>query len=710
LVRWGLIAILIASCSTSVGGANAASAPICIVDNTQCSGVVFQECAPDGSRWVTRAQCTPGVTRCERGVGCVPDCTPGQTRCLDRDRYQVCFDNGRGPVWGEPRMCNLSAREQCSTDTNRCSQVIDACSREGSLSCDMSGNVYRCVNRGGVRVLEMVLNCRSQGFPGCLSLESGASLDACVNACGGRGVRLNANPGDRVPGSVCAQYECAESRLTVHPNRNDCRPVGEACSSGRQCASGRCLTDGRCGALGAPEPPTCAHGMADCDGNSSNDCEVDTRSNTDHCGGCGMHCAASTNAEAACAEGRCAYRCNVGFGDCDGDPANGCEADLSSRAHCGRCGNACSQGTTCRAGVCDSVVQIAAGGGYTCARRTTGAVLCWGANSVGQLGDGTRERRLTPTPVNLIGNAVEISVGVNATSCARLSSGAVSCWGSNDFGQLGNGGFAGSLLAQAVGGLPQAVEVTNGGGRHTCARLTTGAVACWGENDFGQVGNGRLGTSPVELQTRPALAVGLIDAVEVSAGLGHTCALRSSGRVVCWGGNYGGQIGDGSLNTRPTPFEVARVTNAVEVTTGQRLSCARLADLTVVCWGDGVGGRLGDGTGASRLTATQVLGATDVLEIDAGVDHVCARRRNGTVLCWGTNTDGQLGDGTTTTRFAPVSVRGLTDAVEISVGANHSCARLASGLVVCWGGNAEGQLGDGTTITRLTLVTVSGVP
>jgi hypothetical protein len=144
-------------------------------------------------------------------------------------------------------MCNLSAREQCSTDTNRCSQVIDACSREGSLSCDMSGNVYRCVNRGGVRVLEMVLNCRSQGFPGCLSLESGASLDACVNACGGRGVRLNANPGDRVPGSVCAQYECTESR-TLQPNRDDCRPVGAACSSGRQCASGRCLTDGRCGA------------------------------------------------------------------------------------------------------------------------------------------------------------------------------------------------------------------------------------------------------------------------------------------------------------------------------------------------------------------------------------------------------------------------------------------------------------------------------
>ena len=144
-------------------------------------------------------------------------------------------------------MCNLSAREQCSTNTNRCSQVIDDSCEVGALSCDMSSNVYRCVNRGGVRVLEMVLNCRSEGFPGCLALPSGEARNACVTACGGRGVRLNANPGDRVSTSVCAQYECTDSR-TLQPNRDDCRPVGAACSSGRQCASGRCLTDGRCGA------------------------------------------------------------------------------------------------------------------------------------------------------------------------------------------------------------------------------------------------------------------------------------------------------------------------------------------------------------------------------------------------------------------------------------------------------------------------------
>jgi alpha-tubulin suppressor-like RCC1 family protein len=237
--------------------------------------------------------------------------------------------------------------------------------------------------------------------------------------------------------------------------------------------------------------------------------------------------------------------------------------------------------------------------------------------------------------------------------------------------------------------------------------------------------------------------------VEVAAGGRHTCAHRSSGRVLCWGSNYGGQLGDGTTEDRLAPTTVVDLSDAVQIQAGLYHTCARRRDGSVVCWGDNTLGQIGDGTcsnrsvgcpaGADRLRPTPVAGLADAVEIAVGVVHTCARRGDGHVFCWGSNDAGAIGDGTCSSRVGPVSafgpqpacsgtdrwspteVMGLTDAVEITAGGAHTCARRASGEVLCWGGNlpggisrafplgSGGAVGDGTTTNRLVPTPVLGL-
>ena len=122
------------------------------------------------------------------------------------------------------------------------------CTELGRLTCDSSGLVYQCRDVADARVQIPTIRCSALGFFGCLGATSGEPRAACVNHCGGRGCMLSALPETRVPGSVCAVYECASDRCTVRPNRCGCRIVGDDCSMDCECASGRCLADRRCGA------------------------------------------------------------------------------------------------------------------------------------------------------------------------------------------------------------------------------------------------------------------------------------------------------------------------------------------------------------------------------------------------------------------------------------------------------------------------------
>nr|WP_257504851.1 biotin transporter BioY [Alcaligenes aquatilis] len=346
------------------------------------------------------------------------------------------------------------------------------------------------------------------------------------------------------------------------------------------------------------------------------------------------------------------------------------------------------------------VRSIDAGVSHTCAVTTTGAALCWGANAYSQLGDGTLTQRSAPVAVHGLGSGVaSITVGRNHT-CAVTTAGATLCWGSNDFGQLGDETTTLRSVPVAVRGLSSGVASITAGLNHTCARTTGGAALCWGRNSSGQLGDGTSTqrTTPVEVQ-------GLNSGVaSITAGLNHTCAVTTTGAALCWGLNSFGQLGDGTSTQRTTPVEVQGLNSGVaSITAGANHTCAMTTAGAALCWGLNSFGQLGDGTSTQRTTPVEVQGLNSgVASITAGANHTCAMTTAGATLCWGLNDYGQLGDGTSTQRSAPVAVHGLGSGVaSITAGANHTCAMTTAGATLCWGLNDYGQLGDGTTTIRL---------
>ncbi len=354
-------------------------------------------------------------------------------------------------------------------------------------------------------------------------------------------------------------------------------------------------------------------------------------------------------------------------------------------------------------GLHGSEKQIAVGGSHTCAITTSQTVKCWGYNVYGQLGDGTTTNRSTPVLVNGITGALEITAGTSH-SCARLANGTVKCWGRNNYGQLGDGTLTNVSTPVLVTGLGTDTPVEISGGQyHTCARLASGAMKCWGANANGQLGNG----TSVDSLT-PVSVTGMSTAIEISAGNLHTCARLIDNTVKCWGANAYGTLGDGTTVDKLSPTLVTGLAPAAEISAGGYHTCARLVDNSVKCWGFNAYGALGDGTTINRSIPTAVSGPLTATKITAGSYHSCGRLTDNTVKCWGSNNYGALGDGTTTDRLVPTAViGGPGTTIEFSTGYYYSCARL-SNSIKCWGLNEYGQLGNGTTNYNPNPVTVIG--
>jgi hypothetical protein len=359
-------------------------------------------------------------------------------------------------------------------------------------------------------------------------------------------------------------------------------------------------------------------------------------------------------------------------------------------------------------GLSSGIAAIAAGEYHTCALTSDSRVKCWGYNEPGQLGNGEMVYRTTPVDVvGLSSGVIAIAAGGWHT-CALTSGGGVRCWGDNRYGQLGDGTTTSHTTPVNVLGLSSGVIAIAAGRYHTCALTSGGGVRCWGFNGSGQLGDG---TATNRLT--PVNVVGLSSGVvAIAAGNDHTCARTSGGGVKCWGSNGSGQLGDGTTTYRLTPVNVVGLSSGViAIATGGWHTCALTSSGGVRCWGFNLFGQLGDGTTTSRSTPVNVVGlSSGVAAIAAGELHTCARTTTGGVRCWGDNSSGQLGDGTTTDRSIPVNVVGLSSGVAaIAAGSYHTCALISGGGVRCWGNNWYGQLGDGTTTNRLTPVDVVGL-
>lgn len=343
---------------------------------------------------------------------------------------------------------------------------------------------------------------------------------------------------------------------------------------------------------------------------------------------------------------------------------------------------------------------------HSCAIVASG-IKCWGSNFSGQLGDGTRVSRNLPTSVvGLSGVVSAVALGSEHT-CA-LVAGAVKCWGANFSGQLGDGTHVSRAQPVGVSGLPGAVSDIAAGSEHTCAVTTSGSVWCWGANFSGQLGDGGNvnSSAPVRVSGLPARVMA------VAAGSEHSCAVMSDGAVACWGANWGGQLGDGANANRSAPVVVHELPGTVmEVAAGAEHSCALTRAGAIWCWGANFSGQLGDGTNGNRNVPVRVSGLpTGVVAVAAGSEHTCAATSRGAMTCWGANFSGQLGDGSNASRNTPVTVARLPGTVAaIALGSEHSCAATTGAAMGCWGANFSGQLGNGTNANRSSPAVVSGV-
>src|SRR4030095_9819368 len=324
-------------------------------------------------------------------------------------------------------------------------------------------------------------------------------------------------------------------------------------------------------------------------------------------------------------------------------------------------------------------------------------------------------------------NAVFASITAGgAHTCAVTATGTAHCWGRDERGQLGvppplticlpdEGGFPCVLVPFPVAGGLSFAQLT-AGDAHTCGLTSDGSAWCWGNNDYGQLGDSSFTSrnAPVAVSTGVKFA-------SIEAGDAHTCGLTSGGAVWCWGRNSSGQLGDGTTTSRRTPVPVAMPPGVTfkQVAPGgtdfRDFTCALAPSGTTYCWGSNARGQLGRGTQDSNPhpQAQPVSGNLVFTVIDPGLgQRACGLTVAGAAYCWGGNSDGALGDGSTTDSFLPLAVSGGLSFQKLATGGNESigltCGLTTTAAAYCWGENDVGTVGDGSTSVRRTPVAVAG--
>jgi alpha-tubulin suppressor-like RCC1 family protein len=298
-------------------------------------------------------------------------------------------------------------------------------------------------------------------------------------------------------------------------------------------------------------------------------------------------------------------------------------------------------------GLAGDATAVSEGAGSACALTAAAGVLCWGENFQGKLGDNSISNSSVPVPVtNLSSCIADISMG-DRSACALTQGGGVLCWGDNSLGELGNGSdtVPSSPVPVPVFRLASGVTGVSVGFDSACAVTAEGSVWCWGSNYEGQLGNSSIST----FTSVPVEVTGITnDVTAVSVGYRFACAVTAGGAVWCWGESGNGQLGISSSATQPCPFDlsifcsltpvqVTGLTSGVTaVSAGIDSACALTGGGDVLCWGYNGLGSLGNGSEASSFAPVQVTGLTSgVTGVSVGGTFACAVTTDGGVRCWG---------------------------------------------------------------------------
>jgi alpha-tubulin suppressor-like RCC1 family protein len=386
--------------------------------------------------------------------------------------------------------------------------------------------------------------------------------------------------------------------------------------------------------------------------------------------------------------------------------SRGCETDATRLSSCRACDTQCV--LSCGQKGCDELSQISAGADHTCGISDEGNVLCWGRGALGRLGDDAETNALVPTSVSGMTGATRLAAGSAHTCAVAGASNTVYCWGDNSHGQLGNadvGAFSTTPVAavgRAAAHLEDAAQLASGD-QHSCAVLSTGMLLCWGETSGGRLGD-RTTSAGSGL---PRYVVGELDdgmgnltyprindAVQVGAGELHSCTLRKDGTVWCWGDDSYGQLGDAGA---AISLDHARRVPGLEQVESISVGGNHTCALTqgqVYCWGLNDMSQLGRESDERDGTPQVVAGLQNVASIAAGDDFTCVLQADGAVSCWGDDADGELGNAAGDSTAEPQSVA-ISGATALSAG-GHVCALSSSKQARCWGPNFYGQLGNGS--------------
>jgi len=315
------------------------------------------------------------------------------------------------------------------------------------------------------------------------------------------------------------------------------------------------------------------------------------------------------------------------------------------------------------------------------------SVLLLAALGCGDDPQSPTEPRRAPPPDMAAASALafwQVSAGRGHT-CGITTDYRVYCWGDNLFGQLGDGTTEQRLRPVAVGTRLRFRQL-DAGNYSTCAVSTEYRLYCWG------------GLSPKD--SVPRAVGGERRFRQVSTGLEHACAVGYEDRLAyCWGGNQFGQLGDGTsgYGYRYPPQPVAGRRRFRQVTVGERHTCGVTTGDVVFCWGSNRWGQIGDDSSpwVNVLQPSRIASARLFSQVAAGAFHTCAVSTDSRAFCWGNGKSGQIGDGKTYLRFTPRAVSGGLLFRRLTGSRYHTCGETTDNRAYCWGIGEYGELGDG---------------